>query len=185
MTAGRENTLLQLQSHCSIAPTISTNRAGRMEGEPQPTRVVVHASTKGQHWTKAWESPEDVIEIALGLVKESGLAPPDSHKPLPRFLVKERYNTRIFVVFDIFHDLYDPDTAHIDLTNLPVILVYLGKTQNVRSVGSAMCNVINKLVRDVHDDTGLGSRPPFSVDHMDGNIPRYCNPRIPKSKMVH
>ncbi len=156
-----------------------------MEREPQPTRVLVHVSRKGPHWAKAWESPEDVISIALELVKESSLAPPDSNEPLPRFLVKERWNVRAFVIFDIFHGLYDPDTAHIDQTNLPVILVYLGKKQTVGPVASGMSNVINNLVRDVHNDTGLGSRPPFSVDHRDGNIPRYFQPRIPKQRAAH
>jgi len=106
-----------------------------MDEGRRPTRVVVHASRKGQHWTKAWESPEAVIDIALGLVKESNLVPLDSAMPLPRFLVKERFDARTFVVFDIFHDLYDPETAHEDQTCLPVVLVYLGEKQSVNFTG--------------------------------------------------
>jgi hypothetical protein len=53
-----------------------------MDGKPLPTRVVVHASRKGVHWIRAWESPEEVIDIALGLVKESKLVLFDSTTPL-------------------------------------------------------------------------------------------------------
>jgi len=147
-----------------------------MEGNPPPTRVVVNASKKGEHWTKAWESPEVVIETALGLLKDSNLVPlrPGTK---PRFLVKERFDARTFVVFDLSYDHYDPDTAHEDQTELPVLIVYLGEKQNVYCAAGGMSRIINRMVREVHNDTGLGSRPPFSVDHADGNVPRYHKPR--------
>jgi len=151
-----------------------------MEREIQPTRVVVNASNKGQHWAKAWDSPEEVINIALGLIKESNLISLDDEPLEPRFLVKERWNARTFIVFDIFHDLYDPDTAHIDQKDLPVILVYLSEKKSVNLAVGGMGKVINDKIREIHNDTGLGSRPPFTVDHIDGKVPRYYNPRIPR-----
>ena len=76
-----------------------------MDGNPPPTRVVVNASRKGQHWAETWESPEEVIKTALGLIKDSNLV---SLHPgtKPQFLVKERFDARTFVVFNLSYDQY-------------------------------------------------------------------------------
>lgn len=151
-----------------------------MENKQQPTRILVHASSKGQYLQKAWDSPDEVIDVALQLLRESDLVSiPTDDPPKPLFIVKERTSTRAFLVFDIFHDSYDPDTAHVDSTELPVIGVYLSGKESVSTMRSGMAKVINDKVRDIHNDTGLGSRPPFSVDYTDGKSPVYWNPRIP------
>lgn len=41
----------------------------------QATRVLVHASSKGQCLQKAWDSPEEVIGLALELLRKSNLVP--------------------------------------------------------------------------------------------------------------
>jgi hypothetical protein len=103
--------------------------------------------------------------------------------PEPTLLVKERWSSRTYIVFDIFHDQYDPSTAHVPGQNdLPVTLIFLSKKgkEESASVGIAPRQIedkVNNDVRDIHDATRLGSRPPFSVDHMNGNVPCYPNPR--------
>lgn len=149
----------------------------------QATRVLVHASSKGQYLQKAWDSPDEVIGLALELLRKSDLVSLNTDDPpKPLFLAKERISTRAFIVFDIFHDSYDPDTAHLDSNELPVIGVYLGSKESVSFLQSDMAKFINDKVRDIHNDTGLGSRPPFSVDYTDGKVPVYWNPRIPPER---
>lgn len=96
--------------------------------------------------------------------------------------MKERFDARTFLVFDIFSDLYDPDTAHEDQTDFNAVLVSLSENQTVNPIPEGMVKDINRMVRDIHNDTGLGSRPPFSVDHANGKIPRYGKPRIPRQR---
>ncbi|KID94941.1 hypothetical protein MAJ_09070, partial [Metarhizium majus ARSEF 297] len=147
-------------------------------------RVLVSVSSKSPYWSEAWESSLQVIETALGLLKESKLVCSDNAEHAkPRFLVKERWNVRTFIVFDIFHDTYDPDTAHISGQNdLPVISVFLGETISMNVASSFVENEVNRKVQEIHDATGIGSRPPFSVDHMNGNVPCYPNPRTTVSR---
>lgn len=152
-----------------------------MEREQRALRVLIYASSKGQYREKAWDCPEAVIDHALQLLQKSDLdVPLDPANPaVPLFLVKERMQARTWVVFDIFHDNYKPDTAHVDFDEIPVIGVYLCSKESVSFLHSGMSKVVNAKVREIHDDTGLGSRPPFSVDRTDGKVPCYYNPRIP------
>lgn len=43
--------------------------------------------------------------------------------------------------------------------------------------GRPMENKVNGDIRALHNATGLGSRPPFEIDHSDGKVPFYPNPR--------
>ncbi|KJZ68999.1 hypothetical protein HIM_11615 [Hirsutella minnesotensis 3608] len=100
--------------------------------------------------------------------------------PKPRLLVKERWTARTFVVFDLFNNSYNPDTAHTDQDEISVIQVSLSEKESVNLAATGVRKIINNKVREIHNDTGFGSRPPFSVDHTDGKVPRYYNPRIPR-----
>lgn len=59
----------------------------------------------------------------------------DQHLKIKR---SERAPVRAFafVVFDMFHDSYDPDAAHLDQKDLPVIGVYLSSKESVSFVQS-------------------------------------------------
>lgn len=142
-------------------------------------RVIISVSSKSPYWSEAWESSFEVCQVALELIEKSKLISFDTGElPKSKFLVKERWNVRTFVVFDIFHDAYDPDEAHLPGHNdLPVIVVYLGQKTSTSVASSLVEGEVNRRVREIHDVTGLGSRPPFSIDHMDGNVPCYTNPR--------
>lgn len=85
---------------------------------------------------------------------------------------------RIYIVFDLFHDAYNPDKAHLPSEyDLPVISVFLSQQESASIAGRPMANKVNSDIRALHNATGLGSRPPFFVDHADGKVPFYPNPR--------
>ncbi|TWU77384.1 hypothetical protein ED733_006057 [Metarhizium rileyi] len=142
-------------------------------------RILVSVSSKSPYWSEAWESSLQVIKAALGLLEESKLICSDGNEHAkPRFLVKERWNVRTFIVFDMFYDTYDPNTAHLpSQNNLPVNSVFLGEKISMSVASNLVENEVNRRVQEIHDATGIGSRPPFSVDHMSGNMPCYTNSR--------
>ena len=97
------------------------------------------------------------------------------------YVARERWGIRTHVVFDIFNTVYDPDAAHLEGQNdLPVIGVFFtrGDAVTVSDAGLPVANRVNKEIRDIHDLEGPGSRPPFSIDHANGNIPTYPKPRV-------
>lgn len=146
------------------------------------TRVFVSVSRKSSHYDSAWDSPDSIVQFGLQVVKENKLLSYD-RPPTPRLLAKERWQ-RIHIVFDVFNDTYDPTTAHLAGQNdLPVIVVYLSggsrdEDENKASIACAsLREEVNRTIRDLHDWNGNGSQPPFAVDHANGNIPTYLNPR--------
>ncbi|KAJ0158284.1 hypothetical protein CTA2_11936 [Colletotrichum tanaceti] len=150
-------------------------------GERTPRRVVVAVSRKSPHWAKAWASGEEMVALALRLMEEKHLIPPGLTPDDPcavKLLATERWDIRTYVVFDVFHDTYDPDTAHLPGENdLPVISVFLGRTESAGIAGRPMANKVNSDVRALHNSTGPDSRLSFFVDHADGKVPFYPNPR--------
>ncbi|KAH7175790.1 hypothetical protein EDB81DRAFT_633139 [Dactylonectria macrodidyma] len=95
-----------------------------------------------------------------------------------RFLATERWDLRTFIVFDMLHDSYDPDKAHLPgQDDLPVISVFFGLKESASIAGRPITNKVNSDIRAIHNATGPGSRPPFLVDHTGGKVPFYTNPR--------
>src|SRR5437868_15263469 len=107
-------------------------------GNPEPKRVFVSVSSKSPYWPKSWTSSEEVIGAALRLVMEEGLIEPGIHDASSEwlFMAKERWNTKIFIVFDMFNDTYNAENAHLPGQNdLTVISVYLGKNESASIAG--------------------------------------------------
>ncbi|KAH8669289.1 hypothetical protein BGZ61DRAFT_460732 [Ilyonectria robusta] len=148
-------------------------------GKKAAKRVFISISRKSHYWPRAWESSEEMIEVAVDHIKKNDPAALSADGALePMFLVKERWPSQVWIVFDVFNDAYDPANAHLPGRNdLPVITVSLGERDVVISASNVMEDRVNKAVQDVHDLHGIGSRPPFSIDHANGNIPTYPNPR--------
>lgn len=148
--------------------------------ERNAKRVLIVVSPASRCWSKAWTSSKELITIALRVLQQEELIPSDAHSdssPIT-LLATERWDLRTFIVFDIFHDTYDPDTAHLPGCNdLPVVWVFFGRDERANVAGKPMENKVNNDIRALHDATGLGSRPPFVVDHADGKVPVYLNPR--------
>lgn len=149
-------------------------------------RIFVDVSRRSSLYGDAWDSPEKIIQAAVDTLQD-----PERHlmpvggidtPPPVRFLAKERWQ-RVFVVFDVFHDTYDPETAHLPgRNNLPVIAITFSWKEgadatHARTAGVGLRDKVNNQIRDLHDFNGIGSQPPFVVDHADGNVPTYLNPR--------
>jgi hypothetical protein len=149
-------------------------------------RIVLIVSRNSPHWQNAWDSAEELVALELGLLREKQLIPPDVQDLTLgiRVMAKERWCLRTFIVFDMFHDTYNPDTAHLPgQDDLPVISVFLGKSASASAsiAGTPMKNKVNSDIRAIQNATGPGSRPPFVVDHADGKVPFYTNPRTCKA----
>ncbi|KJZ72247.1 hypothetical protein HIM_08389 [Hirsutella minnesotensis 3608] len=144
-------------------------------------RVLVSVSPKSPHYNVAWKSPDEIVRIALALMKERNLITLND-APAPRLLGIERWH-RIHIVFDIHNDLYDPERAHLPNQNdLRVVEVYLSGANGedkviVRVADKRRETEVNERIRELHDWNGNGSKPPFIADHANGNVPTYPNPR--------
>ncbi|KAK6211160.1 hypothetical protein QIS74_10424 [Colletotrichum tabaci] len=154
----------------------------KQRGERTPKRVVIAVSRKSPYWAKAWVSGEELIALALRLMEEKHLISPNITTPndpdAVKLLATERWDIRTYIVFDVFHNTYNPVTAHLPAENdLPVISVFLGQKESAGIAGMPMANKVNSDIRALHNSTGPGSRPPFFVDHADGKVPFYPIPR--------
>ena len=151
-----------------------------MGTESPAKRVLISVGSKSSYILEAWDQPEKMIKMTLGLLdKEMMLSPTYSTDVL--YVARERWGPRTHIVFDIFNVAYDPDSAHLEGRNdLPVITVFFTREEDVTvsTAGMPIANHVNKEIRDIHDLTGPKSRPPFSIDHAHGNIPTYPNPRV-------
>jgi hypothetical protein len=160
-----------------------------------PTRVLVDVSRTSPYWSQAWTSSESVISVALEVLKENCFIDQD-YQPddgsenreaaIPRdcrFLAKDRWDTHTYLVFDLFHDSYDPVYAHLpDQNALPVIKVSLRRIKRTAvTAGKIIENKVNSDLQNLHNWTGIGSQPPFSVDHADGRSPIYPSPRVTRA----
>lgn len=76
-----------------------------------PRRFFVSVSAKSRHWSQTCESAQAVIEIALALARENNLVDLDTGDP--KLLIEERWSSRTHFVFEIHHDTYDSERAHL------------------------------------------------------------------------
>lgn len=145
-------------------------------------RVFVSVSSRSPLFHAAWKDPQSVMQGALDLIIQQGLNPTDTS---PRLLAVERWN-RIHLVFDLGHNTYEPETEHLPGQNdLVVLAVYLGgnghvSTQAVTAASTSLQDEVNKQIRELHDWTGIGSQPPFIIDHANGEVPNFPHPRTLK-----
>jgi hypothetical protein len=139
-------------------------------------RVFVSISPKSQFWPLAGDSAAAIVGIALDLAKKHGLVEPEAHDP--RLLVEERWGPRTHIVFDLHHDDYDADTAHLPGHNhLPVVVVFLSASESAQAASKLLEDRVNREVGEIHGSHTAGVQPPFIVDHTGGKIPCYPSPR--------
>lgn len=139
-------------------------------------RVLVSVSTKSAHWSQIDTSPQDAVDISMDLIKQKKDLIPELGEP--RLLVVEKWGSRTHIVFDLLHDTYNSDNAHLpDQGNLPVIAVWLSGQEVAQVATEGVKNRVNDEVRDMHRRFGDGGKPPFYVDHSDGKVPVFVNPR--------
>jgi hypothetical protein len=151
-----------------------------METKGPAKRVLISIGSQSSYLPEAWDQPEKMIKITLVLLEKEMMLSPNYPADV-LYVARERWGPRTHIVFDIFNVAYDPDMAHIEGQNdLSVIAVFFTRKEDVTvsNAGMPVANHVNKEVRDIHDLTGPKSRPPFSIDHADGKIPSYPNPRV-------
>lgn len=139
-------------------------------------RVFLSVSAKSSHWPQVCESAEEAVRIAVELIRqEENMI---SQWGDPRLLVEERWGSRIHIVFDILHDTYNSQEAHLPgHGNLPVIAVWLSKKEVAQTASEGIQKKVNDEVREIHRLFGEGSEPPFFIDHSGGKVPVFMNPR--------
>ncbi len=139
-------------------------------------RIFVSISSKSQHWPQSCESAKAAIDIALDLVKRQGLVPRDNEMS-PRLLIEDKWGSRTHIVFDVLHDTYRSETAHLPSEgNLPVIVVWLSTTETAQPATQGIENRVNDEVRQWHTLTDAGGVPPFVFDRSGGAYPIFTNP---------
>lgn len=158
------------------------------------TRVLVVLSSGSPYWPEPGSEPEILeAQISEAQISDSTKAAIDAAMELikgemvpqlgePKILLEERWGSRTYIVFDLFHETYDPEVAHLaGYGNLPVIVVWLGVREVVQVVTEGIRNKVNEEVRDTHRQFGIGGKPPFFVDHTGGKVPLFINPRTWRS----
>lgn len=144
-------------------------------------RAFVSVSMKSKHWAQACNSVTAAIDVALNLLKQQGLVSQDVETP--RLLVEERLGSRMHIVFDIHHDSYRPETAHLPSEgNLPVIAVWLG-TEKVQIATQGLCDKVNDEVRQWHTLVGAKRTPPFFFDRSGGAFPTFMKPQAAATEL--
>ncbi len=139
-------------------------------------RIFVSISPKSQFWPLGGESAAAIVNIALDLAKKHNLVDPEAQGP--RLLVEERWGPRTHIVFDLNHDGYDSETAHLPGRNhLPVVIVFLSANESAQAASKLLEDRVNQEVREIHGSHTAGVQPPFIVDHTEGKIPCYPSPR--------
>lgn len=93
--------------------------------EQHPLRVLVIVSDKNTYWDHSWSASEDTCLVALEVLEDNNLLE-HTDQPQVRLLAKQKWGTRVFLVFDISNTCYDPVMGHLPAQNkLPVSIVRL------------------------------------------------------------
>lgn len=146
--------------------------------EQKPFRVLAVISDKNSYWEQSWLTPEDILLPAIEILKDKDLLEYTS-EPDMRLIAKEKWQTRVFIVFDISDTSYDAAKGHLpEEDKLPVSIVRLGRKLQAYAANGPIQNRINSDVARAHNDHGICSIPPFVTDHTLGP-PMYTNLRDP------
>ena len=146
--------------------------------EQTPLRVLVIISDKNKYWDQSWSASEDACLVALEVLQDNHLLK-HIRQLKPRLLAKQKWETRVFLVFGISNTSYNPAMGHLPEHNkLPVLIVRLGQTLLAYSANLPTQNQVNRDIARAHNDNGINSLPPFVTDYTSGP-PLYLNPRDP------
>ena len=117
--------------------------------------------------------------MALDEIREGNLTPPSLlDAPSVRLLAGHKWQSVVFIVFDIGNEGYNSESAHLpEQNNLPVMIVHLRRRRSVKWASAELTDRINEEVAQAHNCHGNHSVPPFMVDYTTGVDPLYPNPR--------
>lgn len=149
--------------------------------EQKSLRVLVIISNLNEYWEQSWSASEDLLPVAFEVLKDNLLLKHTTYdrRPQLRLLAKQKWATRVFLVFDISNTSYDPELGHLPEQNkLPVSIVRLGQKVQAYLANIPTQNKVNNDIARAHNDNGINSLPPFVTDYTSGP-PVYLNPRDP------
>ncbi|KAJ5716481.1 hypothetical protein N7493_008392 [Penicillium malachiteum] len=139
--------------------------------------MISHSNTA--YLERVWSTPEDILLPALEVLQTNKLVDyTDSEQPEMRLLVKKRWRTHVWLVFDISRTSYDASKGHLPERNtLPVFIVRLGTKSRAYPAEGPSKNQINEGVARIHNLTGPRSVPPFEEDYTLDTPPSYHDAR--------
>ncbi|KAL5341327.1 hypothetical protein BJX70DRAFT_66063 [Aspergillus crustosus] len=151
-----------------------------------PQRILVTISNTNAYWEQAWSASKDILPIAIKVLQERDLLEggpdiflqPDLKLKL---LAKQKWTTRVFLVFDIGNLTYDPSLGHLPEQNqLPVLIVRLGRSVQAYKASPPAQNKVNRDIARAHNNHGIDSLPPFVTDYTSGSpfYPRLRDPAL-------
>lgn len=145
--------------------------------QSSPLRVLVIVSHRSSLVSRARESPQDLIPLAIRLLRKNNITRDVDLQTEIQMLAVQKWKTRVFFVFDIGHINYDATLGHLPEHNrLPVVVAYFSKKKAAYAANPWVTHRVNHDVGMLHNANGFNSLPPFVEDHTLGK-PRYQNPR--------
>lgn len=151
----------------------------------EPLRVFVTIKATSDHYSEAWMVPEYLVKLLLNALPLEASEKPHKAAAI-RVLAVIRTNSKIRIAFDLFHNDYNSETAHLPGEgNLPVWQVVLNKkngneTIETLSASKPVQDIVNEEVRRIHRSNALHTQPPFKEDYANNNTPVSLNPRCPR-----
>lgn len=134
-------------------------------------RVVVNVSRSSNYRELAWETPTEFIDTVLEILKGQGWVPLETKTQQPdvRLIISKITRRETLILFDLFHDGYDFETAHLYGQDLPVLIVALrrGGHERILPADVLVTRKVNFEVRYLYNRNG-SKAPPFSEDARKG-----------------
>ncbi|KAJ8133329.1 hypothetical protein O1611_g297 [Lasiodiplodia mahajangana] len=135
-------------------------------GTREPARIAVFLRTKSSLYALTHDQVVRNTCTSLDVPHEKS-----------RLIAIQKWPKLDVLVFDIFYDNYDPNTAHYKV-DLPVLLVDYGKASSVaRKASHEFSETVNVHVATQHNYHGWNAKPPYFEDQTGHNPPKYENPR--------
>lgn len=147
--------------------------------EELPIRILIDVKESARARQEAWDEPQKIITKVLEHLGYNRLVSPDDEYNSSdcRFIAVERWDSRVYIVFDLFNINYNYHDAHLDGKNeLPVIMVRQ-RDDIIKAKGPQTIRRVGNELRDIHDMNGWDKRPPYKIDHANGAYPVYYSPR--------
>jgi hypothetical protein len=131
----------------------------------QPVRIAVIIYPGNTNYKSAWDETDKIIELAIKVLRGKERIPQESKVEDTRFLKLHLFDHSAKVLFDIFHDQLNVETAHLVGQELPVIVVSMGNRRTrVFEANELQKAIANWEIRKSFNQTGTGSKPPFKSD---------------------
>lgn len=135
----------------------------------QPVRMCISLTESSPYW----DAPKSTLEHVL---KEIGCGSSCSKEA--KFLVEQKWEKHVFLIYDFFYADYDQATAHLPEKNrIPVLKVDSRAEMTIQIAKPAFRARVNRDVAWIHNVNGYDAGPPYLDDHSGGQVPVHKEPR--------